>query len=218
MNISDAITATAAIGPAAFAMVDAAKAFWGGPSNFGFGFIKECLQPFQAALAIGQAPQGQKNVAFLEILRANWLNGVPLAEQKAKTKSLIHLGLTPAAAPGLAAATGLNPTALTALAQKIADGVELTPTDVSLFGRFDTVVAAQIDTGFERADQRYRNAAKAIAAVVAAVMGVAGAAQLGASPLDGLLVGLAATPLAPVAKDLSSTLAAAVTAVSSVKR
>jgi len=218
LDIPGAIAATAALGTAAFGLVDAAKAFWGGPSNFGFGFIRECLAPFAAALAVVDADGTHGHDAFLSTLRANWLNGVPMADQKAAAKALIHLGLTSRSAEPLARATGLDAARLTALAAKIDAGQPLDPDEVTMFGRFDAIVSAKLDTGFERADQRYRNAAKALAFGVAVVLGLAGARAVGADPMEGMLVGIVATPLAPVAKDLTSSLAAAAKAVRSVKR
>jgi hypothetical protein len=218
VDLTGAIAAISALGTAAYGLVDAAKAFWGGPSNFGFKFIRECLAPFDGALAIANAGGAQGHVAFLNTLKANWLNGVPMADQKATAKSLIHLGLTPAGAPALAQATSLNANALTALATKVQNGEALLPSDVTLFGRFDAIVSAKLDTGFERADQRYRNAAKALAFGVSVVLGLLGAPIVGASLWVGALVGIVATPLAPVAKDLASSLSAATKAISAVKR
>jgi hypothetical protein len=133
-------------------------------------------------------------------------------------KALIHLGLTSAGAPALAQATGLDAAALTALATKVQTGEALLPNEVTLFGRFDAIVSAKLDTGFERADQRYRNAAKALAFGVSVVLGLVGAPIVGANAAVGLLVGVVATPLAPVAKDLASSLSAATKAISAVKR
>ncbi len=218
MDLPGAIAAIGALGTAAYGLVDASKAFWGGPSNFGFGFIQECLEPFANALAIADAGGVHGRVAFLNTLKANWLNGVAMADQKATAKALIHLGLTSAGAPALAQATGLDAAALTALATKVQTGEALLPNEVTLFGRFDAIVSAKLDTGFERADQRYRNAAKALAFGVSVVLGLVGAPIVGANAAVGLLVGVVATPLAPVAKDLASSLSAATKAISAVKR
>jgi hypothetical protein len=218
MDIPGAIAAIGALGTAAFGLVDASKAFWGGPSNFGFGFIKECLAPFASALAIADSSGAHGRDAFMNTLKANWLNGVPMADQKATAKALIHLGVTTANAPALAAATGLDATKLTAVATKIQAGNTLLPDEVTLFGRFDAIVSAKLDTGFQRADQRYRNAAKALSFGVSVVLGLAAAPILGADIGEGLLVGIVATPLAPIAKDLSSSLAAATKAIGAVKR
>jgi hypothetical protein len=101
---------------------------------------------------------------------------------------------------------------------------------MNVLGRFDAVVSAILDLGYERADQLYRNAAKAAAALVAVVLAVAAGALIhntGApAPADSyfpnhffvaLLVGLVSTPLAPVAKDVSTALTAAVRAVGAFK-
>jgi hypothetical protein len=93
-------------------------------------------------------------------------------------------------------------------------------------------VSAVLDEGYERGDQQYRNISKLAAALVAMVLAtiaggvldnVADWPQLfsyltSRDCLVAILVGAIATPLAPVAKDLSSSLAAAVKAVSSAKR
>lgn len=218
MDIPGAIAAIGALGVAAFGLVDASKAFWGGPSNFGFGFIRECLAPFGNALAIADPASVHGRDAFMNTLKANWLNGVPMADQKAAAKALIHLGLTAANAPALASATGLDAIRLTAVAAKIQAGAPLVPDEVTLFGRFDAIVSAKLDTGFQRADQRYRNAAKALSFGIAVVLGLAAARIVGADMAVGLLIGIVATPLAPVAKDLTSSLAAATKAISAVKR
>jgi cytochrome bd-type quinol oxidase subunit 2 len=112
------------------------------------------------------------------------------------------------------------------------------------------VLSAILDEAYERADQRYRNAAKLLAVVVATLLALAGgwliyyhpgAATCPAATLPAacppapnalpwwsyfasgqfglaLLVGLSATPLAPVAKDLASSLQAAAAAVGAARR
>jgi hypothetical protein len=155
----------------------------------------------------------------METLRANWLNGVPTDDQKAKAKALIHLGLTQKNAPSLAKASGLDAAALSAAAAKIDIGAPLDANDVTLLGRFDAIVSAKLDAGYERADQFYRDTAKLLAGIVAVVLALWGNALL-PQPYHwwgAMLVGLVATPLAPIAKDLTSSLAAAVTAVQAVK-
>jgi predicted NAD/FAD-binding protein len=79
-----------------------------------------------------------------------------------------------------------------------------------------------IDRAYERADQLYRNSCKALACLFAVVL-----ALLGNSGLDYLIpksqwwevviIGLIATPLAPVAKDIANAIQTASDAVKSVK-
>ncbi len=236
-NLTTFLAAAGGLGTAAFGLVDASKAVAGGMSNPGFGYVRQAVTPLLVA-SVGSAGSTQGSTVFgktqiLATLRANWLNGVAKADQKAIAKSLIRLGLTPDNAAQLAAATGVNPTELIAVTQRIRDGQSLTAQDLSLVGRFDAIVSAVLDLGYERGDQLYRNAAKLAAALVAMTLaGVAGGLVYfhnQETPTLGnylfshrfllaLLVGAISTPLAPIAKDLSSALATAVSAVGSAKR
>ena len=228
-SIGSFLAAAAALGTAAYGLVDASKALRGGVSNLGFGSIAAAVTPLIAGGAGGALTRRE----VLATLEANWLNGVAKADQKAAAKSLIRLGVTPASADALARATGIDPPTFKALAVSIAKGKPLTPPELTVLGRFDTVVSAALDTGYERADQQYRSGAKLVAAIVAVALALVGGGILffergqGATifgyvssqdVLVAFLVGLMATPLAPIAKDLTSSLAAAVKAVSSVRR
>jgi hypothetical protein len=224
-NVTALIAAVGGLGTAAYGLVDASKAVGGGMSNPGFGYVSEAIAPL--LVGAGEAPGfGQKEM--LTTLRANWLNGVPKADQKAIAKSLVHLGLTPGNALGLAKATGIDGGRLAVAATKVRAGQALDPQDVNILGEFDAIVSAILDSGYERADQFYRNWAKLVAAVVAIVLALVGGwiiSQEEGKPYLGsarmwfaILVGLLSTPLAPVAKDLSSSLSAAVKAVNGAKR
>jgi hypothetical protein len=219
-DIVNMVIAAGGLGAAAMGLVDASKVFWGGPSNFGFGYIAQALDPFLAPLVYN--PPGFSKAQVLRTLRANWLNGVDKADQKAKAKSLIHLGLTKGNAQGLANAAGVDAATLQSLAEKTAAGATVTQEELNVLGQFDTVLSAALDAAYERGDQKYRNAAKFLAMLVAtATAGVGGWFVLdhsAASMIKALLVGVAATPLAPVAKDLASSLQAAAAAVGTLKR
>ena len=215
------VTAAGALGTAAMGLVDASKAFGGGPSNFGFGYVADALEPFLAPLV--NNPPAFSKAQILRTLRANWLNGVAKADQKAKAKSLIHLGLTKGNAQGLANAAGVDAAMLQSLAGKTAAGATVTQEELNVLGQFDTVLSAALDAAYERGDQKYRNAAKFLAMLVSTVMGGVGGWILfpdhtPAHLVQALLLGVVATPLAPVAKDLASSLQAAVTAVGTLKR
>jgi hypothetical protein len=219
------LAAAGGLGAAAMGVVDASKAFWGGPSNFGFGHVKSALAPFISPLHetshLGEAD-------ILDTLKANWLNGVAKADQKAKTKSLIHLGLTKGNARALATAAGVDPVKLESLAEKTAAGKKVTQEEINVLGQFDAVLSAVLDAAYERGDQTYRNASKFFAMVVATIMGAIGGWIVFGDGVTSyftsshfalsLLVGISAAPLAPVAKDLASGLQAAVSAVSILKR
>jgi hypothetical protein len=217
-SIGDIIAAVAALGTASMGLVDAAKAFAGGPSNFGFGYIETALSPFLPAEGVG----AYNRTLLLLTLRANWINGVDKAEQKAKAKSLIHLGLSKGNAAHLAEAAGVDGQRLEALAQKTASGEPATPEEISALGQFDAILSAVLDAAYERADQKYRNACKAIATVVATLLGLVAGWLIGGGNstyvITGLIAGVTAVPLAPVAKDLVSSLQAAAAAVQTSRR
>lgn len=108
-----------------------------------------------------------------------------------------------------------------------------------LWSRFDLIVTAMLDDCYQCADQAYRNWTRGLAAAIAIILAVAGAfllwnpaAQAGAAPSEAawvrffgtrdfglaILVGLLATPLAPVAKDITTALAQAVNTMQLVKK
>jgi hypothetical protein len=221
-SVPGILAAVSGLGTAAYGLVDAFKAWGGGISNAGFGHVRAAAERFLGDDV--SAAFGRKDI--VATLRANWINGVDKADQKAKAKALIRLGLTPAGAAQLADAAGVDAAELTACAERISNGTGLTPQDLNILGRFDAVVSAVLDEGYERADQQYRNVAKFAAALVAVVLAAVGGALIysGADYLASrdfgiaVLVGAVSTPLAPIAKDLSTALNAAVKAVSSVKR
>lgn len=54
-DISEIIAAIGALGTAAFALVDATKAYKGGVSNIGYSFITTAVAPYEAALRLVDA-------------------------------------------------------------------------------------------------------------------------------------------------------------------
>ena len=210
--ISTVLSALAALGTAAAGLVDVLKALPnGGISHIGFRCIRAALQPVNAALTAMSVADP------FDTLHANWINGVPEDEQKAIAKSLIHLGLTPASAPTLADQLGVDKAALASAATNIQNGTPLSQQDLNVLGRFDTVVGAIIDAGYERGDQLYRNAAKLAAMVIAIILAVWAGQLFGFDVWKAALVGVVSTPLAPIAKDLASSIQAAANDVSVVK-
>jgi hypothetical protein len=212
------ITAIGALGMAAFSLVDATKAFGGGVSNCGLPGLNRVVSRFSDALdrALGTDETGKAE--WRRVVRSHWINGRPRAEQKAIVKSLIRLGLAPQTAPELAKAGRVNAGALVAVAEKLEVGTALTEVDLNVLGRLDASVEAQLDAAFDRADQLYRNVSRVFAAVFSI-----GLAFLATWALKwdrwalALLIGLLAVPLAPIAKDLASSLQAAAAAMRAAK-
>jgi len=224
--VANAIAALGALGTASFGLVDASKCFSGGISRVGVANIKDALKPLYG----GNPSEDDRSTpltyaSVLDNLRANWMNGTDLADQKAIAKTLIKLRLNAETAPQLAAATGINPGTLTAIATALNSPTGL-PTNLNeAFGRFDLALTSLFDQAYQRADQRYRNGAKLAAGAVSIVIaGFAGYfyslhnhGMYGANPKDffrnsfawmSLMAGALATPIAPIAKDLTSAIAA----------
>lgn len=208
-EIGSWITATGALGTAAFGLVDATKIVGdGGISRAGFSGLRAALQPFAAALAraVGEAD-------WVDFLRAHWINGRSKAEQKAIVRSLIRLGLDEKTAPAMAIDGAVDGGRLAEVAAKLAKGDLLDERDLNVLGRLDAAVEARLDAAFDRAEQRYKNSARLLAGVFSVALGVTAAHLLGVDLGQGLLAGFLAVPLAPVAKDLVSSLSAAARAV-----
>jgi len=212
LDLPRIVLAIGALGTAAYGVVDVSKAFGGGVSNRGFGDIKGVISQFIPASA-QNAAAALSQASVLLTLRANWLNGMALADQKSIAKALIKLNLNAASASRMAAATGVDETVLTSVAAKLSTGEDLTKPETDAYGRFDLLLSAVLDQGYQRADQRYRNSAKLLAVPVAVLLALLGAwaisSQLTGSDIwRAIAGGLLATPLAPVAKDLASAIQA----------
>lgn len=120
-------------------------------------------------------------------------------------------------------------------------GGALDPPHADVFGRFDLALTALLDEAYQSADQRYRNWCKVLAGVFSVIIALLAGAAL-ASPnfrigsvvggLAGkpiaywfhpgmwaaLVCGILATPLAPVAKDLTSAIQAGVDVVQRIQK
>ena len=219
VSLVQVIGAAGALGTAAFGLVDASKAF-GGVAMLGYGRLCRCLDRFFAP-ALDKA-LGEKG-AWREVVRAQWLNGRPRAEQKETIRSLVRLGLDADTAPALAAAGHVDEARLKQVAEKVATGVFLDESDNAVLARMDAAIEAHLDAAFDMGEQQYRNFSRFLAGTFAIVLAVAAAALLEAGSLtwrEGLLaglVGLVAVPLAPLAKDLAASISAAARGVRSTK-
>jgi hypothetical protein len=229
LPLSQIITAVGGLGTAAFGLVDAAKSAFGFINRIGLKHIKNTvanLLPDQAGDGLPTRPVNalpRQNI--LETIEANWVNGTDVASQKAIAKSLIKLHLSAGNAAAVAAKTNVDPVLLASIAAKSIAGIPLDQAESDAFSRFDLIVTAMLDEAYQLSDQVYRNGTRALAATTAVLLAVAGGWSLEGgnfySPREvilAVLVGLLATPLAPIAKDLSSALATAVNTMQLVKK
>ncbi len=215
-DLGQIFAAVGGLGTAAFGLVDATKGLGGGINHVGFKGIRNTVSRLTPASPTSNAMSQDK---ILATLQANWFNGIDIGSQKAIAKSLIKLNLSPANASALAAETGVDADALKTVAAKIAAGTALTQSESDVLARFDFIVTALLDETYQRSDQQYRNATRALAMAIAILLSLAGAYTLKTGNyLEALLIGILATPLAPIAKDLSTALATAVNAMQVIKK
>jgi hypothetical protein len=225
IDLPNAILAIGSLGTASFALVDSTKVFGGGISRYGFSHVEQALNDlFPANVNKADRSNPLTFGSIKDTLFANWLNGMVLADQQSIAKTLIKLRLDAANAAHLAAKTGVSPEVLGTIATKYTNGTALLPTEQNVAGRFDLLLSTVLGEGYERADQAYRNSAKALAVVFAVVLALVGNCALGASSGSGvswgvaLIAGLLAAPLAPVSKDLASALQASVKAMQILRK
>jgi hypothetical protein len=213
------IAATGALGTAAFGLVDACKVLpGGGISRSGFKFIRQTILKLAPEVAVFDGT-GLSRDSLLFTLQSHWINGTATTDQLNIAKSLIKLRLTPDTAAALARATGVDAEILSQIAASIQIGKSLTPQQSDVHGRFDLLLTTLLDQAYQRADQRYRNATKFTAIPISVGLAVIAAHVLPdhITVWQAVLLGLIATPIAPVAKDVASAVTAAVQAVQSWK-
>jgi hypothetical protein len=214
--VISAIGAIAALGLAAMSLVDSSKAFWGGIANVGFGHIERACLPFRTVL---RRATGEDDWRML--LRAQWRNGRNKDDQKAVVRSLVRLGITEGEVRELAAIANVDPARLAKVSQRLQNGDEISDVELRILGRIDAVIGMRIDAAFERADQQYRNVARACAGLVAIMLAIGVALLDPDLTREGLLyalvAGVLAVPIAPIAKDLVSALGASMQAVKAAR-
>jgi hypothetical protein len=227
LQLQQVITAIGGLGTAAFGLEEAAKSSFSSINRIGFDHIQDVVSSLTPeGVSAGSPSNALPRANILETLEANWANGSDLASQKAIAKSLIKLHLSAGSATDVATKTNVDPAVLAEVAGSIVSGTALTQQQSDAYARFDLIVTALLDEAYQISDQVYRNRTRTLAAIVAVVLAVVGGWTLvgtwaywtSTDLLLAILVGLLATPLAPIAKDLSTALATAVNAMQAVKK
>ena len=213
-SLGPAVAAAGALGTASFGIVEALK--WTPLGAAGFGQIRSYLGPeLEGALQIAYGPD------FARLLRAQYRQDS--AHQSIVGKSLrqgVRIGLTPENAPGIAGFLGtIDPTELKAAATAVQEGHDLTDPHRAAIGRFELAADARISSALSRAQDVYLGTVRSAASVLSIVMAEVAALMLGSSTggppmwMVGLLIGIVAVPLAPIANDVVGALQAATKAL-----
>lgn len=205
-NLGVAVLAAGALGTAAFGIVEGLKS-----SKLigeaGFSTIVQMLRTLWDALRVAYG----SDVGHL--LRAQYRGDS--RELARVMRQGVRLGLTPGNAAMIATELGVvTPEGLADAARAVEAGLELTPQQRNVLGRFELAVDARIESALTLALDRYKRAVIIAASVVSVAIALVIGRELGVPPRESLIVGIAAVPLAPVAKDVASALKAAATALS----
>lgn len=206
-NTPDTILATGALGTAAFGIVQAMK--WTRLGTAGFGKIRTALAPLLPALerAYGADYDG--------LLVGQYRSERSEGELPRTLRQGIRIGLTEDNAPEMAQFVGtVDGEILQKTAAKIEKGQELSEEERGVLGRFELAVDARIDSALAQAESVYIGAVRSAASLVALAIAIATAGVYKTHDMTmAVLIGIAAVPLAPIAKDLSSAIQAAANAI-----
>ncbi|UDF04233.1 hypothetical protein [Asticcacaulis sp. AND118] len=239
--LSAVVLATGGLGMAASALVDAARAVWpnGGVSSCGYRHLQRVYTALEPALKVALGPDWDG------ILRGYWINGSPREQNISTVIALVRLGLT-AETPqqvlgnllGHGDVSPVDPEALGRATRFLHEGVPdviegetaepqavETQKAFDALGRFDALLRARLEAAYDKADHDYRAGSRFAASVVAVGLSLLCAFVLAAySPIGqswqlyamAFGLGILAVPLAPIAKDLTSALKAAASALKTV--
>lgn len=182
---------------------------------YGDGYAEIIAQQYRANRSDGSAP---------DTIRQGVRLGLPFLSVTAATDLIASVWhMDPAHSKALAEALQADPPATTTPAASPSPGT-VDPVQ-ALAGRFATALDARINAAFQLADERYETVAKTAAGVFAVIL--AGVFNYGLATSTSqdhglyswpiaIIIGLVAVPIAPVAKDVSTSLQNALTAFKSI--
>ena len=203
-NLGTIVLAVGALGTASFGIVEALK--WTFVGLWGFGQIKKLLgRPVMDALKKAYGAQ------YEVFLKAQYRQGRKTGELPKTIRQGARVGLTPDTAPALATQVGvIDPSELTAVASAVQSGNTLTEAQRNILGRFELALDARIEAALALANSKYIGYVRLLASAVAIVIAfLVGLKLPNVDLLTSLIIGVAAVPVAPVAKDLASAIQAA---------
>ena len=207
-TLSGVIAAAGALGTASFGIVEGLK--WTALGTAGFGSIGEYLgHDLVGCLRVAYGPD------FERLLRAQYRQDSQAQSVVAKSlRQGVRIGLTTANAENVARFLGtVAPGSLKQAAAAVEAAKALSDAERAAIGRFELAADARIASALSRAKDAYLGCVRGAASLCAIVLGVATALLLGSELVDGVIVGIVAVPLAPIANDVVAALQAATKAM-----
>jgi len=207
-SLTSAIAAAGALGTASFGIVEGLK--WTALGSAGFSSIDKYLgEDLVGCLRIAYGPD------FERLLRAQYRQDSQ--SQAVIAKSLrqgVRIGLTSGNAASVATFLGtVAPSALQQAVETVERADSLTDANRAAIGRFELAADARIESALSRAKDAYLGWVRGTASVCAIVLAIGTALLLKCSAIDGLIVGIVAVPLAPIANDVVAAVQAATKAM-----
>lgn len=206
----DMILAAGALGTAAYGVVDGFK-YSDGFASAGFNRIQETMGA-NAYASLGKAyGNGYEN-----LLRAQYLEGRKQGELVRTLRQGVRIGLTENNAAAMADEIGvIEGEDLKAIAANVRSGEGLSDNQKNMLSRFELAVDARVGAAVALADKSYKSIMQmraSVAAIGLAMVGAFGLREAGVANMNSgtaetlllaLVVGVAAVPLAPIAKDVA---------------
>lgn len=218
IELTGLVLATGAIGTAAFGVVDGLKTTSLGLRGFE-----------QIKLTLGKPLIESLNIAYgtkaITLLQAQYRNGRSSGSLPKTLRRGTRIGLTPENAHAIAGELGtVDGDALAKAAASVKDG-RVTEEQRDVIARFELAVDARIDAALSLAESKYKGAMRNYASVASVVLTLIAAYALKEMDpnvddtiwIKAVIVGLAAVPIAPVAKDIAKCLQSAAKALKSAK-
>lgn len=219
-SLTSMVLGAGALGTAAFGVVDGLKR-WKTYASKGFEEVPATLGPvLMNSLSVAYGPE------YHLLLEAQYSDGRSKGDLGRTLRQGVRIGLTVENAGSMADAVGVvDAERLAAVVQKLRQGMELEPEEKGILGRFELAVDARIDAALGLAERAYQGWARVTAYIVAIILSLLAALGLAVESAEGftetigkyliwgLILGVAAVPLAPIAKDVATGIQAAAKAL-----
>jgi hypothetical protein len=215
-NLGNLVLATGALGVAAFGIVEGLK--WTRLGQSGFKKIEKTLGP-----DLMEAFQRAYGANSLDLLKAQYGTGRGAGDLPRTLRQGARIGLKSDNVAAIGYQVGVVDIAkLTDVVRKLESGTALSDAEKSVLGRFELAVDARIEAGLALAEQSYRGAMRMAAFVFSIILaffvtGMLKNEGVSVNWLVPFIVGVAAVPLAPIAKDVSKAIQSAAKAVRAVR-
>lgn len=206
-NLGTIVLAVGALGTASFGIVEGLK--WTIVGLSGFRQIRRLLgEPVMEALQVAYGPE------YMSLLKAQYRANRTSGELPRSLRQGARIGLTPNTAEALADRMGVvTKTELKAVAAALQKGKNLTDSQRNVLGRYELALDARIDAALALANDKYIGYMRVFASFVAIGIALVVRHTTGGEWLTAVIVGVAAVPIAPIAKDVASAIQSAAKAM-----